>query len=274
MKRIFLSTVVSVLFLLSSYSLQAATFMDLPDSTAACVSAGTCAANLISLVPGHGGGVLSETAMYIKNDFLSGETSVLVGYSLYNAYEIEYDVMSPFSGYLWLEGAMTYDLSSSQHDFTLYFDKLSPLASGVNFDNTLNIGLTSSDLLNGRGFYNYYVDMDSYWDSEATSGDLVIDSSNTICLALSGICDVSAIFNLLYLDYVQSGNIAMLAPLLISSDTRSSVLKIQHFQSSIEDPMFDYYLEQDFSVQPVPVPGAFWLFVSGLMGLGLLRKRR
>ena len=209
--------------------------------------------------------------MYLKQDVILGTSSILVGYSLYNAYELNIPTTTQLEGYLWLEGALSYDLSSNQHDFTLYFDDITPsFTHPGEYYGSMTLGLTTTDLLNGSGFYSYYDDASGF----SESGDLIADGMSFSPPPLVGGNGLDAVFNLLYLDYVESGGVATVNFLLDDTDTRSSVFKLSHYNDGSEDPTYAYVWEQDFSVQPVPVPATLWLFISGLAGLGLFRKRK
>ena len=274
MKGTYTHIISSVLLIISINSSQAATFMDLPDSVVSCP---TCITSLIDIAPGSDG--INPTAMYLKQDFISGEMTTLVGYSLYNAYELNFDIHTTLNGYLWLEGAMSYDLSSNQHDFTLYLDKITPAPtspSSTSVDSAV-VSLTTSDLLNGGGFFSSYEDTDL--GIYSSNGDLITTGIDQIFVmpAISGISTIDVSFDLLYLDYYESGGFASVIPFLDNSDARTSVFS---FISELDsgDPYWPaYYQEENFSVQPasvVPVPPAIWLFISGLVGMGFLRKNK
>ena len=265
MKGTYTYIISSVLLIISINASQAATFLDLPDPVAACVSAGTCSASLVDSIPGSDG--INPTAMYQKLDYVSGTPSMLVGYSLFNAYD-SHNGLTDLNGYLWLESELSYDLSSNSHNFTLYFDKVTPQpdASGIPIQTT-NLILDSDALLSGSGSF-------SVSDYEFITGNMSIVEglylgegimSGRICLA-SG-CDADVFFNLLYLDYIDmGGGTAVLIPDLLP-DARQSVF------GSTEYYIDELISEQNFSVQPVPVPAAIWLFISGLAGLGFIRKK-
>ena len=134
---------------------------------------------------------------------------------------------------------------------------------------SINLGLTTSDLINGGGYLSEYLD----WDyGVVTSGSLTTDGLPQLCLAID--CGMDALFNLVYLQYFSDGSTASLLPFLLADDSRGILYSQRHYYDD-GDPSTSYYAEQVFAVQAVPVPAAAWLFGSGLIGLvGFARGKK
>jgi hypothetical protein len=179
------------------------------------------------------------------------------------------------SGAAWISANATYDLTQERHFFALYLDGVAPTPTNLwIFDSDgLDVGLSmpTSDLLAGSSFFRMGEDFVSGGFLEGdlgTHGDqepgVFNDHSFVQCLAVT--CEVGAEFNLLNMQYLQSGAVAQLS--LNPTDQR----RLLYSQYRDYAPDDTWYLSQTYEV--VPIPSAAWLFGSGLLGLtGIARNK-
>ena len=241
----------------------------LPDDIQRCVDDGSCNVNQQSMSE------YNNVSMYEYIDLASNTTSKLIRYSLVDAYQVDQDVMTDFSGYVWLKASDSFSATESTHDLTLYLDQSSPARLDMTYGamqnpDVIHLGLTAADLLAGTAFTTSIVSSD-YPSGYFEDGDLLSDAIPPPCLA--DYCGVDAFLHLVYLQYVDEGSSYSLLPWLNESDS-NEVLYSQRSYFDSGDVTSDYYQEQVFSVQAVPLPAATWLFMSGLLALTGFIKRK
>lgn len=163
----------------------------------------------------------------------------------------------PFTGSLWLTANQSYNLADASHPFTLFTDKVTPNPS----NSTFVFDLSSTALLSGNAFWETYYD---------EGGQQALTNFNTSPVPVCIECPMSIDFNLIMLKYSNVAGIAQLS--FDATDTRAIL-----FQESDYHPDFGYGSSshvQSYYVQSVPVPSGFWLFASGLMGIGALARKK
>lgn len=254
------------------------TLSDLPGEIQTCVGNAECllGPNSLTSVSDHQGASLFQ---YHEVDGNGITQKFLVRYTLTNAYQVSYDMVTPSSGYIWLGGNTQYSTAGPTHDFTLYLDQVSPLPRDLadfsaSFGTPIQIGLSTTDLLAGGAGWSIYAE-----ESEGfvvhESGTLVTDgvtADSSLCLA--GGCGADAMFNTVFLQFLDSGATLDLLPILNAADTRSTLYRQRTYYDDGNEEFWASYEEQVHSVQAVPIPGAALLFMSGLVGLiGLGRYR-
>lgn len=198
------------------------------------------------------------------------ENSVAKWLIRYNVLPPSSQAGQPLGGAIWLSANNAYDLTNNSHNLTLYTDRITPTPS--NYDYFLwggpNIGLTlnSSGLLSGGG--NFQIGLD--WNNQSYStGSLTVSNGAAICVAEG--CNVSTQLNLIDLKYLNSGNTATLN--FDASDNRSLLFKQASYDPYCNN-MSGCLTQQQFNVQPIPLPAGLWLLASGLMGLGTLARKK
>lgn len=162
--------------------------------------------------------------------------------------------VTPYSGSIWLRASNSFNPVDQYHQFTIYADTVSPTPfnyyNGQGVDpNVINLGLTTQDLLAGSGFIHGAGD-----PSYMAQGSL--QRSMWTCVE----CAWGTDFNLIYLDY-SSGS------LNFNLNDKRTLLLSQY------DSWYGYSNTDTFYVQSVPLPSAFILLGSGLLGLLGLRGR-
>lgn len=183
------------------------------------------------------------------------------------------------SGSVWISANETYDLTQERHFFNLYLDGITPTPNNLwVFDSDgLDVGLSmpTPDLLAGSSFFRLGEDQNaggfSLEGELGTLGDqgqglypLADNHSFVPCLADT--CEVGATFNLLNMQYVQSGSIAQLT---LNPVDQRGLLYSQYRDWAGDDT---WYRSQSYGI--VPIPSALWLFGSGLIGLiGVARRK-
>lgn len=239
---------------------------DLPLELQACVNSGDCSVDSVS-ISSH-----DDTSMFNYTDLVNNTTSKLVRYSMINSYQDDNGVISDFSGNVWLQAADSFDSNDAIHTFSLFLDQVTPTPLDLSFfsnpnPNVIQLGLTSADLLAGAG------SITSILDSSLPSGFFESGSLQTsgVLPCLADGCGIEAVFNLVNLQYSDSGSTLSLIPSLNAADVRD-VLYSQ--KTYFNDPDNGYFQEQVFAVQAVPLPATAWLFISGFIGLAGFMKRR
>lgn len=243
---------------------------ELPADIQSCVTSGECIFEPggASSISDYGGASLFQ---YLAMQGGGVTSRFLVRYTLTDAYQAADDVVTSSSGHIWLGGDMQYNAADSLHEFTLYLDQVSPvpsdLAAPYSPGSPIHLGLNSMDLISGGAFWSIQADeSDGFTIHE--SGTLVTDgvlAESSLCLA--GLCGADAFFRLVFLQYQVSGATLDLLPFLNAADTRSVLYQQRIYYDDGTGGSWTSYEEQVHSVQPVPLPGAFLLFVPGLLGL-------
>jgi hypothetical protein len=133
--------------------------------------------------------------------------------------------------------------------------------------------MTTADLLAGSSYFHLGEDPASGFFLEGelgTPGDqgqgfypLADNHSFVPCLAST--CEAGAVFNLLNMQYLQTG---LTAQLTLNPADQRGLLYSQYQDWASDDT---WYRSQSYEV--VPIPTALWLFGSGLLGLiGVARE--
>lgn len=267
-----LARVIAPLFLALTFSMtvRAATVTnaDLPGSIQSCITMATC---FVSNTSSYDSGTAS--AFQIVQPTGSGiEYNWLMRYALVppsGQSRINPTQNDGFSGYLWMLAKDSYSATETAHPFTLYLDKVSPAPfSMFGQSGDLELLMPSPDLLAGSSYRTYGIDYFLYsYDFGNLSGEIP-----SPCLAEG--CETHAQLNLVQLTYGDFGSAFMLTG-FSSSDSRGLVFMQNESFPCYGDPSCAISDAQSFYVSAVPIPGAVWLFGSGLAGLiGVMRRVR
>jgi len=262
----------SLLLLLAPFGCaRAIALSDLPAQLQACIGSHDCVVDTSS------GPVASIGTMesYRFYDNLSGTPTT--GYALrYNLLPpsglYDYSVLGQsYAGDVWLTVQDTYSLAADSNRVTVYTDTVSPLPWNLFYGDSdgldIAIDLTNPALLSGAGFEIIGLDNQngSIYKANMT---LLSDSGagNALLPCLAEGCLSTARLNLLYLSFMDAGNGT--ATLIFNpADTRALLYQITNqYNESPSNGGFDF--RQSYYVATVPVPAAFWLFLSGLVMLG------
>lgn len=268
-----LARVIAPLFLALTFSMtvRAATVTnaDLPGSIQACVAATTC---FVSNTSTYDSGTAS--AFQIAQNTGSGlENNWLMRYSLVppsGQLRLDPPVDDSFSGYLWMLAKDSYSASETAHPFTLYLDKVSPAPfSMFGQSGDLDLFMPTADLVAGSSYRIYGLDgNNNSYDYGNLSGEAPLP-----CLAEG--CESSARLNLVQLTYGDFGSAGIWLTSFNPSDTRGLVFTQRESFPCYGDPSCAVNDVQSFYVSAIPLPGAVWLFGSGLAGLiGMMRRMR
>ena len=261
----------------------------LPVAINDCIASGTCGyggANFAysyddSLIIGHNlidirDGTPTEKVL-MEYQLGAASHADSVGFD-YDTYQTLPHQSTNITGTLWLEVSRYYDLSSSLHEMTLYFDETSSQAPSIiwsnYYDNTTehNLSITTNGLLSGTGEVFTQCCDDPYLDpytppspfsQTAESNPGLFDSLGNwplICVAEG--CHAGALINLIGLEYSDMGWVALLN--FNPDDSRSLI----YYTAT----GYEGYTNTTYSVSAVPVPAAFWLFLSGLTSLAWFRR--
>ena len=203
-------------------------------------------------------------------------TSWLIRYNLYSpsaSTHTGYDDVSgnattstkAYSGNAWLEAPEQVNTSGTLlTNFNVYTDQIDQnFASDSSYIPNLYLGMTINDtILNGSASLQLSGDPDYI-----SSGDLVIHNlfnGFSVCVE----CGLDFTLNLNGLTYDSNGQLTISAALI---DPGKSLLSYSDNLSGYYPS--DYSTDRELFVSAVPVPAAFWLFSSGLLGLaGLVRR--
>lgn len=232
---------------------------ELPGTIQACVTAATC---VVSNASSYDSGTASAFQIY-QNIGSSWESNWLMRYTLAPP--------SNGSGYLWMLAKNTYSASETAHPFTLYLDKVTPASSyqDSNQNGGLDLFMSTADVVAGSAYQTYGLDYDNNsYDYGDLSGEVPLP-----CLAEG--CESSARLNLVQLTYGSFGSAGIWLISFNPADTRALVYTQRIYSPCYADPYCGGELQSSFYINAVPLPGAVWLFGSGLAGLiGVMRRVR
>ncbi|MFN2361111.1 MAG: VPLPA-CTERM sorting domain-containing protein [Marinobacter sp.] len=250
------------------------TLSELPSDIQACIGSYEClpGPNSLTSLSDHQGASLFQYHEFNGNGLTQ---KFLVRYTLTDAYQVSYDTVTQSSGYIWLGGKTQYSAASLTHDFTLYLDQVSPVPRDLydysgTYGAPIHLGLNTTDLMAGGADWSIYAEE---WEGFVVheNGTLLTDGVTAGSLCLAGGCGADAMFNTVFLQFMDSGATLDLLPMLNAADTRSTLYRQRSYYDS---EFWASYEEQVHSVQAVPIPGAGLLLMSGLAGLIGLRRCR
>jgi hypothetical protein len=261
---------------------QAATvdFAELPADIQGCMQAGTCFVSANSnadfgnasffdyTILSPQGGVVNRQLVRYGLTPPSAKT-----HGLTSTYDSQFDDFgsSALGGSVWLAADASYDLSASRHTFTLYLDRVSPPAENLwlwpDHPLTKIISIDTADLLAGHGHYTL-----DYLDNYAEQGSLRLHAlaGDVGYPYLSCIeCSVNIDFNLVGLQYLDFGAVAMLTT--NPQDTRALLYSESDYQH-----VGSYFgsRSQTFHVASVPEPSSWGMLLAGLGLVGWAARRR
>ncbi len=262
----------ALLFLSLTFSItaRAATVAnsDLPGTIQSCIAAATCS---VSNASSYDSGTASAFQIYQSTG--SGfEANWLMRYTLVppsGQSRINPPLTDSFSGYLWMLAKDTYSADETAHPFTLYLDKVTPAPFNMfGQSGDMSLFMPTTDLAAGSSYRTYGLDgNNNSYDYGNLSGEVPAP-----CLAED--CETSAQLNLVQLMYGNFGSVIALTS-FNPSDTRGLVFTQRSSFPCYGDPSCAINDVQSFYVSAVPLPGAVWLFSSGLAGLvGVMRRDR
>ncbi len=235
---------------------------DLPASVQSCITDGTCNAFDIAT---HTDGVFGHMLSLYRAEGTSGTQSWLIGYQIQAGSGMtDSGAATPFSGTLWIEAPLWVSADTgTPAEFTVYLDKMQPILSTT----------TGQDSISLLGDANA-LDSGSLWGQRLWGGDpnglvdpLLLGTLETggsellVCVE----CDLDIRLNLIGLNYQlqdTGGDTLSWVASAVPGDFRSMLLSYQDY-----DPYSESTRDRKWYVQPVPIPAAFWLFLSGAMGL-------
>lgn len=250
------------------------TITDLPSQLQACIGSNNCVVDTRAPVV-----TIGQMEAYYFADNLQGTPAF--GYALrysllYPSAEISGPGTITYTGDIWLTLYNSYDLSLDANPVTIYTDKVSPqpgnLFLGDSTGLDIDVTMTSAALLSGAGFEMVGLDdnnMDIYQANMTLQSDM---GGNALVPCLAEGCLSTADLNLIYLDYVQSGNTATLQ--FNPGDSRKLLYGLtSKYDAAPEEG--GYFVSQSYYVASVPLPATMWLFGAGFAGLlGIARKKK
>lgn len=255
-----------LLFLSSLFVLSARaaviTTSDLPGTIQSCIATATCSVlNASSYDSG------TASAFQISKNTGSGvETDWLMRYALVppsGQSTINPSTSDSFSGYLWMLAKSSYSATETDHAFTLYLDKIAPTPFAMaGHSGDLSLSMPTADVVAGSSYVTDGIgsDFQSYSYGNL-SGDIPLG-----CLDVG--CEDHAQLNLLQMTYTNFRSAGLWLTSFDATDTRGLVFAQRSSYSSSYGPEFNFDNAQSFYVNAVPLPGAAWLLVSGMVGLG------
>ncbi|MDD2760154.1 MAG: hypothetical protein PHH11_07655 [Methylomonas sp.] len=177
----------------------------------------------------------------------------------------------PLAGTLWVKAAESYSALAASHEIVMYLDRATPSQQVVIprwadenlYPTTLNFEFSTASL--SASSANRYLALT--YDGDRSSGDLVGNEALVPCLAEG--CSVNQRLNLIGMAFVQVGNQLVLQ--FASDDTRSML-----YSEAIayNDVTYGFLHQRDWYVQPVPLPAAWLMWLSGFGLLAGIGKRR
>jgi len=204
----------------------------------------------------------------------SSGSSWLIRYNLHspsaftNNYDYDYDYtgeyttsVTPYTGNIWLE-APTYLSSSGTNTFNIYTDQVdqNPGSQGYElFIPNFSFGMSAADVLSGSASFSYS-GSDGYYPP-TSRGSLIVNNFDDLVTCVE--CGFDVTLNLAGILYYSN-------QLVVLPGLQANAQLLSYGDS------YDYfYKDREFIVSAVPVPGAIWLFSSGLLAvIGLTRKNR
>lgn len=243
------------------------TTSDLPGTIQSCIASATCSVlNTSSYDSGTASAfqITQNTGSGLEQDWLMRYTLVPPsGQSRINPSQND-----SFSGYLWILAKSSFSATETAHPFTLYLDKVSPTPfSMFGQSGDLNLFMPTSDVIAGGSYRTYGLD---YSNNSYSYGNL---TGEVPLPCLSEGCETHAQLNLVQLTYGNFGSAGIYLTSFNASDARGLVFTQSESYPCYGDPSCAVNDMQSFYVSAVPVPGALWLFGSGLLGLiGMMRR--
>jgi len=266
-----LRIIVLMLFLLTPIEYaRSISITDLPSQLQSCMGSGDCIVD--TSVPFLAFGQMEA---YSFADNLLG--SPVTGYALrYSLLPPSGEGSTPYGGELWLTVQSSYDLSLDSNLVTVYTDTVSPQPNNILFGDSngldIDVAMSNTALLSGSGFELGGLDANNmviYQANMSLQSDFGGDA--LLPCAAEG-CSATADLNLIYINYVQSGNTATLQ--INPGDSRSLLYELTSgYDESPENG--GYFTSQAYYVAAVPLPPAVWLFGTGLLSLvGMARRKK
>lgn len=232
-------------------------YSDLPTTIQSCVTDTSCS---VSYNSSYDSGTAS-----VFEIAEGSETNYLVRYALAPPSaqsRLDPPLNEVLSGYLWMGVKFQYSASETYHPVTVFLDKVTPapfnLFNLFNQSGDLSLLVTTADLVAGSANYLSGLDENNQvYGSGDLSGEVPIP-----CAAET--CEAGALLNLVQLSYGDFGPGGVVLYAFNPDDARNLVYT-QH--ESYNGQSFPYNNTQSFYIAAVPLPGAVWLFASGLVAL-------
>jgi hypothetical protein len=256
------------------------TFAELPADIQGCMQAGTCVVSPNSNAD-FGNASFFDYATFSPAEGVVNRQLVRYGltppsakaHSLTSTYDSDLDDFSysALGGSVWLAADNVYNLADSRHTFTLYLDRVSPAPDNLWgwYDHPLTkiISISTAELLAGHGHYS----MD-FLDNYAEQGSLRLhalpgDAGYPYLSCIE--CSVNIDFNLVGLQYLDFGPVAMLTT--NPQDTRA----LLYLESSYQhEGSYTGSRSQTFYVAAVPEPSSWRMLLAGVGLVGWAARRR
>ena len=187
----------------------------------------TCISTMVCTNPT----LVQQTSTFSTYSYLDGGTAkFLFEYLDLSSSESTNFSTSQLSGSVWISANETYDLTQERHFFGLYLDGITPTPTNLwVFDSDgLDVGLSmpTADLLAGSSFFHlgeggggFFLEGELGTLGDEGQGFYPLADNHSFVPCLADTCEVGAEFNLLNMQYLQSGSIAQLV--LNPTDQRS-----------------------------------------------------
>lgn len=171
------------------------------------------------------------------------------------------------SGNVWLQVADSYSVSASSRPLTLYREQISPSQQAIlprssyadEYPNVLNFELSASSLLASSAYHTMTFNGLDF----SESGDLIAAEPLLTCLADG--CGTHQELNLIGMSFVQAGD-----QLLLQFAANDGRAKLYSEAMRYDNAQYGSLNQRDWYVQPVPLPAAWLVWLSGL---GLIAGR-